>query len=291
MSGYLQPGTNMHIDLIHPSSANPLANYYKNVGTVYFPEIPVTSYPGLPGGDSDHTSFNLNGYMGIFPFEDKDNCSPFIHSSNDIIGLSVNTPEQVKLFTQMNLASIATLAQLDTFIPPSIVPPTNCLAVWVEEETNINNNILITWDEPEKRTPLEYFVYRDDESITQTADTQYLDTLEVPGSYCYKIIAIYEEGQSDFSNESCEAIPWIDDIMEYSSKFKIYPNPATGELRIENRELRIESVEIFDVYGRKHSILQSFQPSNFLILNVSHLPAGIYFIRIADEMAGKFVKE
>jgi len=31
----------------------------------------------------------------------------------------------------------------------------------------------------------------------------------------------------------------------------LHPNPTTGELRIENGELRIKSVEVYDVYGRK----------------------------------------
>ena len=36
-------------------------------------------------------------------------------------------------------------------------------------------------------------------------------------------------------------------------EFSIYPNPTSGELRIENGEWRIENIEIFDVYGRKNS--------------------------------------
>ena len=35
------------------------------------------------------------------------------------------------------------------------------------------------------------------------------------------------------------------------SSVSVYPNPTTGELRIENGELRINSVEIFDVFGRE----------------------------------------
>ena len=110
MSGYLKPGTQMHIDLIHPTSAATLANYYTNIANIYFPELPITSYPNLPGGDSDHTSFNQKGFMGIFPFEDRNNHSPYIHTANDIIGTSVNTPNQCRVFTQITFASITTLA-------------------------------------------------------------------------------------------------------------------------------------------------------------------------------------
>ena len=82
------------------------------------------------------------------------------------------------------------------------------------------------------------------------------------------------------------------------SKIEVYPNPTTGELRISlaggglrgwnNGELRIENVEIFDVYGRKlnHLITSS---SNHLI-NISHLPAGVYFLK-AGLQTIKIVKQ
>jgi PKD repeat protein len=121
MIGYLKPGDPVHISLIYPASAAPLANYNNNITDIYFPTIPITSYANLSGGDSDHTSFNQNGIYGIWTFEDWHDCSPQIHTSNDIIGPSVNNPEQCRIFTQINLASIATLAGLvyDTTLPIS----------------------------------------------------------------------------------------------------------------------------------------------------------------------------
>ena len=48
--------------------------------------------------------------MGIFPFEDVDNYSPYIHTDNDLIGPSVNSFEMSQRFTQMNIASVAHMA-------------------------------------------------------------------------------------------------------------------------------------------------------------------------------------
>jgi len=61
---------------------------------------------------------------------------------------------------------------------------------------------------------------------------------------------------------------------------KVYPNPTSGELRITNYELRIKRVEVFDVLGR--NILTSFVSltSTETTINISHLQAGIYFIKI-----------
>ena len=60
----------------------------------------------------------------------------------------------------------------------------------------------------------------------------------------------------------------------------LYPNPTTGELRIENGELKIENVEIFDVYGRK---IFNFQLSTFNSMDISKLQVGIYFVKIFTE--------
>ena len=61
---------------------------------------------------------------------------------------------------------------------------------------------------------------------------------------------------------------------------KIYPNPTTGELRIENGELRIEKIEISDVYGRKLSSNHLIPTSSHHLINISHLPAGVYFLSV-----------
>jgi hypothetical protein len=184
---------------------------------------------------------------------------------------------------------------------PPLSPPTNCVANWVPEEANINNNIIVTWDAPEENTPDEYFVYRDDEEITKTTDTQFMDALEKAGEYCYKIVAGYPAGQSDFSNESCEAIPHIDGLIVHNSNFLIYPNPTTNELRVTSYGLPIEDIEIFDVYGRKlssHYLITS-SPHHLItssphhLINLSHLHAGIYFIKITTqggEVINKVVK-
>ncbi|MBK7214011.1 MAG: M28 family peptidase [Bacteroidales bacterium] len=117
MIGYLQAGDVIHTDVIAPSSAQWLVDYYTNVVNLYLPTFVVA--PGsLSGGDSDHTSFNNHGFMGIFPFEDSQNYSPYIHSANDVMGTSVNNMEQVGVFTKAILATTISLAEME---PPQTV--------------------------------------------------------------------------------------------------------------------------------------------------------------------------
>jgi len=72
----------------------------------------------------------------------------------------------------------------------------------------------------------------------------------------------------------------------------LYPNPTTGELKIKNWELKINNVEIFDLTGK---ILFTVHDSLFTnSIDISHLPAGVYFVRLNTEtgfLTKKLIKE
>jgi len=109
MIGYLKPGNTLHSDMIAPTSAQALVDFYTAVTAIYLPTFPIGEGQ-LSGGDSDHTSFNNHGYQGIFPFEDAENYSPYIHTVNDLVGISFNSPLLASKLIQAGLASVATLA-------------------------------------------------------------------------------------------------------------------------------------------------------------------------------------
>jgi hypothetical protein len=142
MIGYVKPGDIPHTDVIAPASAYPLVDFYTNVAAIYMPDFQV-SLGNLTGGDSDHTSFNEHGYMGIFPFEDDQNYSPFIHSPSDLIGESVNNMVLASSLVKATLASAVTMAlptdnvgiesnKQNEYLSVSPVPANNML--------NINSN-------------------------------------------------------------------------------------------------------------------------------------------------------
>jgi hypothetical protein len=78
----------------------------------------------------------------------------------------------------------------------------------------------------------------------------------------------------------------IDELTTDNVQFTIYPNPTSGELKIENGELRINNVEVFDVYGRKQKAKSRKENE----INISNLSAGIYFLRV-DGKTVKVVKQ
>ena len=54
--------------------------------------------------------------------------------------------------------------------------------------------------------------------------------------------------------------PITSNINEFTQpKVTVYPNPTTGQLTIENGELRMENVEIYDIMGRKQKIIINYQ--------------------------------
>jgi len=75
------------------------------------------------------------------------------------------------------------------------------------------------------------------------------------------------------------------DERTVTTAINVYPNPTTGELRVENSKLRIENVDFFDINGRK--IFSAFQEKS---INISHLPVGTYFMELSTEI-GKVVKK
>ena len=73
------------------------------------------------------------------------------------------------------------------------------------------------------------------------------------------------------------------------ASIKLHPNPTTGELHVTSDALHVTNVEIFDVYGKKQSHT-SRVTSNENTINIAHLSAGLYFVKIRTE-AGEVVKK
>ncbi|MCR5013252.1 MAG: M28 family peptidase, partial [Bacteroidales bacterium] len=100
MIGYLAEGSDIHVNLLYRTRDSIIADYVYNFCDVYYPDMPVRQSWLAQGSDSDYSSFNRNGYASIQPFEDTHFPSPYIHTPDDILGLSVNNMDQVKRFTE-----------------------------------------------------------------------------------------------------------------------------------------------------------------------------------------------
>ena len=272
MNGYLNPGDPIHIDLIYPNSVAPIGEYYMNVANVYFPELPVR-HVNFDEGDSDHTSFNQNGYMGIYPFEDYQNYSPNIHTTNDLIGPSVNSWEMSQQYCRMNIGCLAEIAN------PVNGPQVYCNPVTgfelIDEFDREMSHLVLVWLDPEEGSTgnVEHFdIYRDNEviatveygdyaSIGEFGVYNYTDTITVGAHAFYYINAVYSDG-CESASETLEGVGHPDDVPE-----------------IDALDDEIVRYEVYDLMGRLIYTEKSVW-KNVEEIRVINLESGIYMMQI-----------
>ncbi|MDO8897826.1 MAG: M28 family peptidase [Bacteroidales bacterium] len=241
MIGYLKPGNiALKTTLIYPSFAQPLATFYTEVCSTYLPQLIVQ--PGfLSGGDSDHTSFNNNGFMGIFPFEAVPDYSPYIHTSNDIVGLSYNSAVQAGVFTQASLAAMITMAN-------QLKAPAQFSALAGDRMVELN------WGEIPDAAGFN--IYRDNQLLATTTNNRYFD-LEVQNGtpYIYYATAFY-------GAEGIESSP--------SNAVTVIPMPPMALPLMIDFEAGAPYWEFTDTWGL--TTVQSYSPSH----SISESPTGNY---------------
>jgi hypothetical protein len=89
------------------------------------------------------------------------------------------------------------------------------------------------------------------------------------------------------------------DILEHEkSEWNVYPNPTSGKLHVTSdyRDvLHITNIEVFDVIGKKQKVESKKQKAEKeTVIDLSHLPAGIYFLQITTDtgiVTRKVIKE
>ena len=117
-------------------------------------------------------------------------------------------------------------------------------------------------------------------------NTSFTD-FSAPEGYVYYMVEIIFDspcilGKHFFSIKSNIATNKPNKDKIDANDFKLYPNPTTGKMRIENYDNGIEGVKIFDIYGRELLSYQS-QISPEISVDISQFSAGIYFVKIFTE--------
>jgi len=81
-------------------------------------------------------------------------------------------------------------------------------------------------------------------------------------------------------------------VINYELRIKnyvIYPNPTDGKITINNEQLTIKNVEIYDVVGKKQQA-ECRKQNGEIIMDISHLANGLYFLKV-DGKVVKVMKE
>ncbi len=112
------------VDFVTNGTDPVLTAFAMAVHQAYVPSLPATSGV-LVAGQSDHAPFTRHGFPACFPFEDLNKWSPYIHGSNDVIGVSANDFQLAEGITQGALAIVAELARpLSLTISHAALPDT-----------------------------------------------------------------------------------------------------------------------------------------------------------------------
>ena len=285
MNGYLY-GDQIHIDCIYPNSVAPIGTYYMNIGSVYFPELPIR-HVNFNEGDSDHTSFNSHGYMGIYPFEDYQHYSPYIHTQNDLIGNSVNSWAMSQRYCQMNIGCLTEIAN-----PIVETPMVECNPVLNFEIPPIYFKemgvVILNWDTPEEGSTgdLQYFdVYRNDTLIATLeydptmVHYSYEDMIPLDTQANYYIMAVYSDGCMAPS-ETLVGVGTPTGALELASNaIEVYPNPVENQLTIKADGL--QRIVVYNVMGQQITTIETSQDA--CSIEMGSYPKGIYTLKLVTE--------
>ena len=64
----------------------------------------------------------------------------------------------------------------------------------------------------------------------------------------------------------------------FASNFKVYPNPAKDYISIQSNNIKINSVEVYNVIGKRLLLSTKLNDNK---LNISNLNAGVYLLKIS----------
>lgn len=110
MIGYLAADDTEDMDVISNDSSEWLRDRTIDVAATYVPELPAVKGSLRPFAASDHVSFWNNGYDAILFHEDSDQSSPYLHTSDDVVGVSYVAPSLASGSTRVAVALVADLA-------------------------------------------------------------------------------------------------------------------------------------------------------------------------------------
>lgn len=283
MIGYRHPSQTRHADMMAPLSAAALKSYFVTTASLYVPDLAFED-GGSIGGDSDHTSFNQRGFPGVWPFEDTQYYSPYIHSTNDILGTSVNDIVQARLFTQATLAVFVSLAGQEIDYPLNL------------RAEILSNGIRLTWDAMSDYDG--YQIYRNGVFLFETSATSYDDVTVIPGnSYVYTVRAV-KTSLSEFS-AFCPDVT-VRYKIPTTTSVSIFPQPAQDfvEINVMIAKAGELKVELFSSKGKLVSNLFSGITSigyrtfiwNFTDTNGRALPSGLYYC-VVTTSSGRYTQK
>ena len=208
-------------------------------------------------------------------------------SNLDTIICKATTPPKIMENTFSNIPSTVTF-----FVPCISIGTYKTTEYWsfitnyepinkLVEVLHLNNTLLVRWFSSETTI---YEVYRNNILVAtihgnSAEESVYEDTEVKEGiNYCYKVRTVNGLCAGTTSDEVCVTFTNVGIKEQNISNFLIYPNPTKETIFIncENHS----TIKLYDMFG-KEVLTQNVNGK--IIINISHLPNGIYSVRVFSE--------
>lgn len=226
--------------------------------------------------------------MGIYPFEDYQNYSPYIHTPNDVIGTSVTSFAMSQRYCQMNIGCLTEIAN-----PVGETPVIFCNPVVGFEIPPIYFKemgvVELLWDAPEEGSTGElqrFDVYRNDTLIASVdydpsmIHYSYWDeTIPVGTQAAYYIMSVYSDGcEAQSETLTGEGTPTGTQEID-SNNVQIYPNPVENQLTVKAKGL--QRVIVYNVMGQQVASIEVKQEES--TIEMGKYPKGLYTLQLVTE--------
>ncbi|MBO7587666.1 MAG: fibronectin type III domain-containing protein [Bacteroidales bacterium] len=144
---------------------------------------------------------------------------------------------------------------------------------WMQEDSTASR-----WDVQYKASSSSYW-----NTITTSNNPYTLTGLSPNTSYDIQIKARCTNGLWSTPSNPVSFTTMPDGINEYTidNTVTVFPNPTTGSIQIQCTGSTLETVSLYDVYGKLLQTMNADSPT--ASLNLSSYTAGTYFIRIVTE--------
>jgi hypothetical protein len=114
--GYLAPGTRLDISVTSDAFTPAIQTLVERIAAIAALYLPERAFevgnPPPCTKCSDHSAFVEEGYPAVALFEDMEYFCPYMHTTMDIVGIGLNSPELVEADARVTAAAVATFAGL-----------------------------------------------------------------------------------------------------------------------------------------------------------------------------------
>ena len=149
------------------------------------------------------------------------------------------------------------------------------------------NDRHITWEAPEKGSPIGYNVFLNNQLVLGNTTELSYNFTSSDQKFFVEVVALYENDKKSVG--VAKKYYYGENILENKELgCNIYPNPVNDRLHIET-EAEIEEISIFDVFGRAIVAESQSHKDTKTSVDLSDLKSGIYFVKIYTEK-GNIVK-